>query len=47
MSLDQFSNILLAALGISFLIFIHELGHFVAARIFSPQVRHARDRLYA
>lgn len=38
MSLDQFSNILLAALGISFLIFIHELGHFVAARMFKVRV---------
>ncbi|HZJ69932.1 MAG TPA: site-2 protease family protein, partial [Planctomycetota bacterium] len=28
----------LAALGISFLIFIHELGHFVAARLFGVRV---------
>jgi regulator of sigma E protease len=38
LSFDQISNILLAALGISFLIFIHELGHFVAARIFKVRV---------
>jgi regulator of sigma E protease len=30
--------ILLAAMGISFLIFIHELGHFVAARMFGVRV---------
>ncbi|MBM3986233.1 MAG: RIP metalloprotease RseP, partial [Planctomycetes bacterium] len=37
----MFSNlgsILLAALGISFLIFIHELGHFLAARLFNVRV---------
>jgi regulator of sigma E protease len=37
----MFANIgpiLLAALGISFLIFIHELGHFVAARMFGVRV---------
>ncbi len=31
-------NIALAAIGISFLIFIHEWGHFVAARIFGVRV---------
>jgi regulator of sigma E protease len=36
--LTQFGNILLAALGISFLIFIHELGHFAAARLFKVRV---------
>ncbi|MHC5210030.1 MAG: RIP metalloprotease RseP [Planctomycetota bacterium] len=37
----MFANIgpiLLAALGISFLIFIHELGHFLAARFFGVRV---------
>jgi regulator of sigma E protease len=32
------ASILLAALGISFLIFIHELGHFLAARLFKVRV---------
>ena len=36
--LTQLGNILLAALGISFLIFIHELGHFAAARLFKVRV---------
>lgn len=31
-------SILLAGLGISFLIFIHELGHFLAARLFKVRV---------
>jgi regulator of sigma E protease len=31
-------SIVLAALGISFLIFIHELGHFLAARMFKVRV---------
>jgi regulator of sigma E protease len=35
---ESLGNIVLAALGISFLIFIHELGHFIAARIFSVRV---------
>ncbi len=35
---DDFGSILLAALGISFLIFIHELGHFLAARLFGVRV---------
>ncbi len=35
---NQFGTILLAALGISFLIFIHELGHFAAARLFGVRV---------
>jgi regulator of sigma E protease len=34
----NFGSILLAALGISFLIFIHELGHFLAARLFKVRV---------
>ncbi len=34
----NFASILLAALGISFLIFIHELGHFLAARLFKVRV---------
>lgn len=38
MSPEQLGNILLAALGISFLIFIHELGHFVAARMFNVRI---------
>src|SRR5689334_14822944 len=32
------ASIVLAALGISFLIFIHELGHFLAARAFKVRV---------
>jgi len=36
--LGNFGNILLAALGISFLIFIHEAGHFLAARLFKVRV---------
>ncbi|MGQ0552014.1 MAG: RIP metalloprotease RseP [Planctomycetota bacterium] len=35
---SQIAPILLAAAGISFLIFIHEIGHFVAARIFGVRV---------
>jgi regulator of sigma E protease len=37
-SFENVGNILLAALGISFLIFIHELGHFLAARLFKVRV---------
>ncbi|HEX5009745.1 MAG TPA: RIP metalloprotease RseP [Planctomycetota bacterium] len=36
--LGDLGSILLAALGISFLIFIHELGHFLAARAFGVRV---------
>src|SRR5262250_2113922 len=36
--LGDLGSILLAALGISFLIFIHELGHFLAARLFKVRV---------
>jgi len=36
--LGDLGSILLAALGISFLIFIHELGHFMAARAFGVRV---------
>ena len=36
--LGDFGSIALAALGISFLIFIHELGHFIAARAFGVRV---------
>lgn len=35
---ENLGNILLAALGISFLIFMHELGHFLAARWFGVRV---------
>ena len=35
---ESLGNVVLAALGIGFLIFIHELGHFIAARIFSVRV---------
>ena len=34
----DFSNILVAALGISLLIFVHELGHFLAARAIGVRV---------
>lgn len=33
-----FGNVLLAALGIGFLIFVHELGHFLAARLAGVRV---------
>lgn len=36
--LGSLGSILLAAFGISFLIFIHEAGHFVAARMFGVRV---------
>lgn len=35
---STFGNILLAVLGISFLIFMHELGHYLAARLFKVHV---------
>ncbi|MCB9899154.1 MAG: RIP metalloprotease RseP [Planctomycetes bacterium] len=35
---ENLGNILLAALGISFLISMHELGHFLAARLFGVRV---------
>jgi len=35
---ESFANGALAVLGISFLIFIHEAGHFVAARLFDVRV---------
>ena len=37
-SLESFANGALAVLGISFLIFMHELGHFAAARLFGVRV---------
>jgi regulator of sigma E protease len=36
--LESFANVALTILGISFLIFMHELGHYVAARIFDVRV---------
>ncbi|GJM20195.1 MAG: hypothetical protein DHS20C15_01100 [Planctomycetota bacterium] len=35
---ESFANAALAVMGISFLIFIHEAGHFVAARLFDVRV---------
>jgi regulator of sigma E protease len=36
--LESFANVVLTVLGISFLIFMHELGHFLAARWFNVRV---------